>query len=112
WCRIKLFGIPIGRWICSLLSTLFAPLVLAAMVAAWIAGSSDNRDFEGAGDLNPGDVVVIHGRWVYDAGHTGWNELHAVLSLQKIGDTVDAAAAGNLADFPDLRQRCCELTRQ
>jgi hypothetical protein len=85
-CRWKPFGIPIGRWVCSIISTALLPIVLAALAIAWAAGSDDNRDFDGAGDLSRGEAVIIRGRWVYDAGHSGWNELHPVISVQKISE--------------------------
>ena len=106
-CRVKVFGIPIGRLVCSLLSALLAPIIIPALIAAYFAGSNDNRDFDGAGDLNPGEVVVIRGRWVYDAGHTGWNELHPVLSVQKLSNPEDVKSAANVADFPKLRDTWC-----
>ncbi|MGW7527313.1 hypothetical protein [Streptomyces sp. NPDC054783] len=30
------------------------------------------------------DVLLVKGRWVYDSGHSGWNELHPVTYCQKI----------------------------
>lgn len=110
FCRTKILGIPIGRFICALLSLIFAPIVLAALAIAWVAGSNDNRDFDNAGMLEAGDVIIVHGRWVYDAGHTGWNELHPVLSVQKITNSGDIAAAGSVTDFPGLQQRWCGRT--
>jgi hypothetical protein len=85
-CKWKPFGISIGRWICAALSTIFLPFVLIALPIAWAAGSDDNRDFKGAGTLKRGDIIVVSGRWVYDAGHTGWNELHPVLNVFKIDE--------------------------
>jgi hypothetical protein len=111
-CRVKVFGIPVGRWVCSLLSTLLAPIILPALIGAYFAGSNDNRDFDGAGDLNPGEVVVIRGRWVYDAGHTGWNELHPVLSVQKLSNPDDVKSASSVADFPKLKDTWCSRSHE
>jgi hypothetical protein len=42
-------------------------------------------------DVNPdlrnlvnGDIVVVTGDWIYDSGHAGWNEIHAVHSCQRL----------------------------
>lgn len=88
-CGFKPFGIPIGRWACALVAAVLAPIVLAALAAAWIAGADDNRSFEGAGSLRRGESIIIRGRWCYDAGHTGWNEIHPVRSVQKLAGATD-----------------------
>jgi hypothetical protein len=31
-----------------------------------------------------GDTLLIKGRWVYDAAHSGYNEVHAVRTIQKV----------------------------
>lgn len=83
-CGWKPLGIPIGRVICIIVGTILFPVILAAIVTAWFAGSDDNRDFQNAGQLQRGECVVINGRWVYDAGHAGYNEIHAVKRIQKL----------------------------
>ena len=35
-------------------------------------------------DLKNGDMVVVTGDWIYDSGHAGWNEIHAVHSCQRM----------------------------
>src|SRR5262245_9525274 len=102
-CEFNPLGIPIGKLACTILSILLAPLFAAAIASAWAAGSDDNRDFDGAGTLSPGDCVVITGRWAYDAGHHGQNELHAVKSVQKIDDP-DVCDWGS---FQELSDRWC-----
>jgi len=82
FCRKNAFF----RALCKLIGMLAAPLIWIGAAIAWAAGSSDNRDFQGGGSLGPGDRVVITGRWAYDAGHDGWNELHPVKSIQRIDD--------------------------
>jgi hypothetical protein len=101
-CKIPL----IGGILCAILTILLAPFlaaVLAILSAAWVAGSNDNRDFDGGGDLRADDLVLIHGRWVYDAGHGGWNELHPVKHIQKIPDD----SVCSWADFDALYKRWC-----
>jgi hypothetical protein len=105
-CRIKIFGIPIGKLVCFLISVPFALAILPILAAAWVAGSSDNRDFDGGGDLKADDLVLIRGRWVYDAGHSGWNELHPVKHIQKIPD--DKACTWE--SFDELHDRWCGET--
>lgn len=87
FCRWKPLGIPIGHVICSIMATLMAPYILAALVAAWYAGADDNREDFAADSLAEGDLILVRGRWVFDAGHGGYNELHPVLYLQKLDDS-------------------------
>ena len=101
-CQIPL----IGGLICFLITIAllpFLPIAIAILTAAWAAGSNDNRDFDGGGDLKADDLVVIHGRWIYDAGHQGWNELHPVKHIQKIPDD----KVCQWQSFDDLRNRWC-----
>jgi hypothetical protein len=80
FCRKNWFT----RFLCKVAAWLFTPIIAPFIIKAWDDGSNDNRDFQGAGSLKAGDYVVIVGRWVYDAGHGGYNELHPVKSIQKI----------------------------
>jgi hypothetical protein len=72
------------RLVCRIAQWLLTPRIAPALAAAWVAGSDDNRDYQGGGSLSRGDLVAIHGRWVYDAGHQGQNELHPVKTIQKV----------------------------
>jgi len=105
-CHFKILGIPVGRWLCAIAAAILGPIVLAALGIAWAAGSDDNRDFDGAGSLARGDAVIIRGRWRYDAGHSGWNELHPVLSVQKISNPT--VLDGPF--FKDAVAKWCRLT--
>lgn len=71
---------------CFLLRVLFAPFTNAFVAEAWSkARDGDYHDaLEGNGDLSIGDLVLVQGRWTFDAGHIGWNEIHAVRTIQKI----------------------------
>jgi len=40
------------------------------------------------GNLQAGDIVMVSGDWIYDSGHAGWNEIHAVHNCQKIAPIV------------------------
>ncbi len=91
-----LCAIPIFGWIvCAIAAAAFAiaaALAVASAIAAGVGlyeGGSDNSAEanvkKNVGVLHPGaSVVFVMGTWVYDSGHTGWNELHPVLFCQKI----------------------------
>ncbi len=83
------------KLLCKVVQWLLTPVIAPALAAAWVAGSNDNRDFQGAGSLTRGDFVAISGRWVYDAGHDGQNELHPVKTIQKLPED----SAVDPADF-------------
>ena len=37
------------------------------------------------------DIAYVRGRWAYDSLHEGWNELHPVHEMVKLGTTTKAA---------------------
>lgn len=108
FCRWKPLGIPIGRWTCAIIAAILSPIIFAAVAIAWAAGSDDNRSFDGAGSLTRGDAVVVWGRWAYDAGHYGYNELHPVKRVQKIDNPRDLDWASYRGNYT----RWCKLTSQ
>jgi hypothetical protein len=75
-------------WIARFLSL---PFTLAFVAEAWAkARDGDYHDaMEGNGELRIGDLVLVRGRWVFDAGHKGYNEIHAVRTIQKIPERLD-----------------------
>jgi hypothetical protein len=88
-------SIPILGWIACLVAMLVVLIITAVTMAiVWAAthngALSDVMD-PASGELvsaddfgNGGDVVLVRGDWVYDAGHDGWNEIHPVRHAQKI----------------------------
>jgi hypothetical protein len=82
WCKKNWFF----RLLCIVLQTIFAPLALAALAIAWAAASDGNPAdaLQGGGTISNKDWVIVRGRWAYDGGHTGWNEMHATRIVQKI----------------------------
>jgi hypothetical protein len=82
WCKSNWFT----RALCVILQTLFAPLALALVALAW--ATADDGSLEGAlqggGTIAAKDWVIVRGRWVYDGGHSGWNEVHATRIIQKV----------------------------
>lgn len=90
--------------LCKVFQWLATPAIAPWLAAAWAAGASDNRDFMGASSLQRGDLVAIGGRWVYDAGHGGQNELHPVKTVQKLPED----SAVDPADFDTWCRRISE----
>jgi hypothetical protein len=107
-----LCDIPIiGPVLCFAASLALLPLVAAAAAAAWAGATDGNADDSridtNGGSLKLGDLIIVTGGWVYDAGHEGWNELHPAKTIQKIDDhSYDGA------NFPDFYKRACTLTMQ
>jgi hypothetical protein len=83
-----------------------APAMAAAFAAAWEAAQAfDDLFVTGpvAKQIHVGDVVIVMGRWDWDAGHSGHTELHPVKSIQKL-----MTASGKLP--PEIRP-AKDLTR-
>jgi hypothetical protein len=85
----------IVKAICSLVEDIIAvpiglalaPAMAAAMATAWEAAQIfDDLFVTGpvAKQIHVGDVVIVTGRWVWDAGHSGHTELHPVKTIQKL----------------------------
>lgn len=78
--------IPIIGWVVCLVLTLIA---LAIATVGAVLGLTDNsaktQATTQAGDIQPlKSILFVMGKWVYDTGHSGWNELHPVLFCQII----------------------------
>ncbi|MEU3501769.1 hypothetical protein ABZ726_13645 [Streptomyces hundungensis] len=64
-----------------------APVIAAAFAAAWEAAQAfDDLFITGpvAKQIHVGDVVLVQGRWDWDAGHSGHTELHPVKAIVKL----------------------------
>jgi hypothetical protein len=101
WCKKNWFF----RLLCIVLQTIFAPFALAAMAIAWAAASDGNPAdaLQGGGTLSNKDWVIVRGRWAYDGGHTGWNEIHATRIVQKVFNVPN-----NPTEFPKFLAQWCE----
>jgi hypothetical protein len=100
--------IPIIGPILSAILALFAWLIaLFGGSAIQHEGASPPSGGDWGGSLNPYrldhaspdrnspvDIVYVFGRWVYDSLHEGWNELHPVHFMIKIGQTTWGNLAG------------------
>jgi hypothetical protein len=91
-----------GKWVCAAVSALLAPLLLAALAAAWARAKPGDPAAAGGGTLDIGDLVIVRGRWVFDAGHGGSNEVHAVKTIVKLPE--DAS----WSDFQDFHDTVCK----
>ena len=84
WCKKNWFF----KLLCKILLALFAPAALAAALIAWARATAGSQApalaDPAAGEVHAGDMVIMRGRWVYDGGHSGYNEMHAVRLLQRV----------------------------
>ncbi len=84
WCK-KNF---LFRILCTILQSVFSPLALLAALAAWAAATDGSQASAladpAAGEVKPKDFIIVKGRWAYDGGHDGYNEIHAVRIVQKV----------------------------
>lgn len=105
----KLCKVPIIGWLaCAIVSAIFLPVVALALAVAWFASEHGDPADVGAGTVEVGELVVLNGRWCYDAAHGGYNELHPLKTLQKVPDsTVPSGSA-----FEEWRNRWCGLTTE
>lgn len=96
------------------MATLLTPILVVALTIAWLAArdgdADDARSAEGLpGELKAGNIVVVTGRWVYDAGHEGWNELHPVTSIKKIGESFNDTRLPPIGNGEEFVRRQCVL---
>ena len=74
------------KLICKIVAAVLAPVVLALLAAAWLGNTKGSTApaLEGGGTIGPKSRVIVKGRWSYDTGHQGWNEIHAVRTVQQV----------------------------
>lgn len=101
WCKKNWFF----RLVCIVMQSILAPIVLIAVAAAWAAAKDGNPDdaLQGGGTISSKDQVIVRGRWCYDGGHSGWNEVHATRIVQKVFNVPQTAA-----EFEKFRQQWCD----
>jgi hypothetical protein len=101
WCKKNWFF----TIVCKVLQTIFSPIILVAVAAAWAAARDGKPEdaLQGGGTINIKDWLVVGGRWAYDGGHSGWNEIHATRLVYK-AEYVSSVAA----QFEDFHKRWCE----
>ena len=100
WCKKNLFF----RFICTVLQSIFAPIILIALAAAWANADDGNAGdaLEGGGTIGIKDRIILRGRWAYDGGHDGYNEVHATRTVQKVDNIPQ-----DPKQFESFRQEWC-----
>ncbi len=95
-------SIPLIGWVvCLIAAAIWLAITAAAVAIAWASthnGELNDVYDPAAGTLTAadpatgegGDVILVEGDWVYDAGHSGWNEIHPIRHVQKLTKNVDA----------------------
>jgi hypothetical protein len=80
-------AIPFVGWIVCAILIAIALLIVGIGAAIGLSANTTPADADPAiGVIHPGqDVLFVMGRWIFDSGHQGWNELHPVLHCQNIG---------------------------
>ena len=95
-------SIPLIGWaVCAIAAAIWLAITAAAMAIAWASthvGDINDVYDPAAGELTAadaktgegGDVILVRGDWIYDAGHSGWNEIQPIRHVQKLTDVIDA----------------------
>jgi hypothetical protein len=78
----------IGLLFCLLVALIVAAvgLALGAGIGRGLASDADPGDAGETRDIAENDCIAFRGREIYDSGHEGWNEIHAVMRIMKLGD--------------------------
>lgn len=116
------YGLSYAAWIAcivipqpfgAIVGAILALLAFLAALFGSLFGAGDTAssgDVDGAPteihspDPNTGfgaDLLYVHGRWVFDSLHEGWNELHPIKVCTKVGSWTGAWPA----DIVDLQHR-------
>jgi hypothetical protein len=82
-----------GWTLIGLILCVIAALIAAALITAAGAGigylAGDEASPSDAGEtreISANDCVVMRGRWIYDSGHSGYNEIHAIMRIMKLDE--------------------------
>lgn len=86
-------AIPIFGWIaCAILMIISGLIVLGGIIGALGAAGDPNDVDPSLGEIHVNDaggrgadILLVHGTWVYDSAHEGWNEIHPIKQCQRIG---------------------------
>jgi hypothetical protein len=93
------------KFVCKVVAAVLAPITLAAVLLAWARNTSGSTDaaLVDGGTIGSKDRVIVRGSWVYDTGHQGWNEIHAVRIVQRVERVPNDPTA-----FKDFLHRWCD----
>jgi hypothetical protein len=86
-----------------------------AAAAAWVeAGVIDEQFVTGpvSRRVRLGDAVIVTGEWTWDGGHSGWNEIHATHTLQKVVLPERTTAGFPTEPARQFVERWCRLVAQ
>ena len=93
-----LCAIPIFGWIACLIAALVALALVGIGIAVALndtgAPTDVNADLDQLHSFQ--DVLIVHGSWVYDSAHEGWNEIHPIKHCQRV-----AELSSTLTGWPD-----------
>lgn len=79
-----------GPWAAVVIAILEILAAVLALTGLWNdlditqpTETAQGTDQQGnPGNITTGQIVLVSGDWIYDGGHTGWNEIHAVHNCQ------------------------------
>ena len=94
------------RLVCRVVAAVLAPIALAALALAWLR-NTEGSTAPAIGDgkeIGPKSEVIVRGSWRYDAGHEGWNEIHAVRIVQTVENR-----PSDPAEFKAFLHTWCDL---
>ncbi len=95
--------IPVIGWIACLIAALVAMVLVGVGMAVALNDKGSPTDVNSELDHlhSLEDILIVHGTWVYDSAHEGWNEIHPIKHCQRIADL-----SGVLTGWPaDIEQR-------
>jgi hypothetical protein len=84
-------SIPVLGWIaCAILAAVAATIAVAGVINALNDTGAptvvDPKTGATTDQLHPGrDILLVHGTWVFDTAHEGWNEVHPIKVCQLVG---------------------------
>lgn len=94
-------SIPVLGWLACLIALIIVALI-TLIIGGIVWAVTHNGDINDVLDPDSGpltaadpktgkggDIVLVRGDWCYDAGHSGWNEIHPVRYVQKLDVSAD-----------------------
>jgi hypothetical protein len=110
-------AIPVLGWIaCAILQIIAGLIVIGGIIGA-LSDTGDPNDVDPSlGEIHVNDptgrgadIMIVHGTWVYDSAHEGWNEIHPIKQAQRIGTWAGQWDSG---DPTVMVKRCCDAIGQ
>jgi hypothetical protein len=86
-CAAAVGWTVIGLLFCLIVAIIIAAVALAlgAAIGRGLASDATPSDAGETRDITDNDCIAFRGREIYDSGHEGWNEIHAVMRIMKLG---------------------------